>query len=284
MLNCSSTTSNLTCVRNANATTIQNIVNMNSLSFNPWADNVTLVASPAAARQAGSFAKVPVMGGTNAQEGRVFQYGMSNITALANAYFSNNAPQIIPAVLQAFAVGNITGYNTGYDQVSALQTAYSFLCPQALWANETAAQGVSTWRYFFNASFPNTQSFPNAGVFHSSEIQLVFQTYPGGPVNNLTAAPTGIVPTNLPPTAQEYTLSQTMNTAWAAFAKNPMHGPGWNKLGTFPADGDLGALGNNGSAGVTIIKQSTVDYICPLFFPAYRAFLGPVYGLNTSLG
>lgn len=245
---------------------------------------MTLAASPAVARQAGRFAKVPVMGGTNAQEGRVFEYGMSNVTALAQAYFGITAPQIIPAILQYFAVGNISGLNTGFDQVSSLQTAFVFLCPQALWANETAAQGVPTWRYWFNASFPNTQSFPNAGVFHSSEIQLVFQSYPGGPVNNLTAGPTGIVPTNLPLNAQEYALSKSMNTAWAAFAKNPMGGPGWNKLGTFPADGDVGALGTNGSAGVTIIKQSTIDGVCPLLIPAFRALTGPVFGLGTSLG
>jgi len=271
-------------VRNANATTIQNIINQNSLIFNPWADNVTLSPSPAVARQAGRFAKVPVMGGTNAEEGRVFEFGMSNLTALAYSYFSITAPQIIPAVLKYFAVGNLPGVNTGYDQVSALFTAFVFTCPQALWANETAAQGVPTWRYWFNASFPNTQSFPNAGVFHSSEIQLVFQTYPGGPVNNLTAGPSGIVPTNLPPTAQEYALGQSMNSAWAAFAKNPMGGPGWNKLGTFPADGDVAALGTNGSSGVTIIKQSTIDGACPLFVPAYRVITGPVFGLGTSLG
>ena len=62
--------SNLACVRAANATTIQNIININSLGFDPIADNVTLVTNSAARRLSGNIANVPVLGGTNAQEGR----------------------------------------------------------------------------------------------------------------------------------------------------------------------------------------------------------------------
>jgi len=270
---------------NAPAAALKNVSEQNALSWQPWADNVTLVANPAAARQAGKFAKVPILQGSNAQEGRVFEFGQSNVTALLQSYFGRTLPSIIPALEAHYAVGNISGYNTGYDQVSALFTDFIFQIPTALATNETAAQGVPTWRYYFNASFPNTQSFPSAGVFHSSEISIVFQTYPGGPVNNVTAAPTGIIPTNLNATATQFALGNFMNAAWAAFAKNPMHGPGWNKLGTFPADGDLAALGTNGSAGVTMIKQATVDGVAPLLLPAYRAIVGPVFGLNnTSLG
>lgn len=62
--------SNLTCVRAANATAIQNIINVNALDFSPVSDNVTLVTNPAARRLSGNIANVPVLGGTNAQEGR----------------------------------------------------------------------------------------------------------------------------------------------------------------------------------------------------------------------
>ena len=63
--------SNLTCVRAANASAIRQIIDVNELTFNPVADNVTLVAHPAAQRKSGNIAYVPVMGGTNAQEGRL---------------------------------------------------------------------------------------------------------------------------------------------------------------------------------------------------------------------
>lgn len=62
--------SNLTCVRAANGTTIQNIININSLIFSPVADNITVAANPAARRLSGDIANVPVLAGTNAQEGR----------------------------------------------------------------------------------------------------------------------------------------------------------------------------------------------------------------------
>jgi acetylcholinesterase len=72
-------------------------------------------------------------------------------------------------------------------------------------------------------------------------------------------------------TAQEYALSKFMQGAWANFAKNPTGGPGWNALGTFPADGDLGDLGPAGSSGVTIIPQYPLDARCGLFAPVYAA-------------
>lgn len=70
-LGCPGTYSNnLTCVRAANATTVQEIINTNALTFNPIADNITLVTNPAARRLSGNVAHIPVLGGTNAHEGR----------------------------------------------------------------------------------------------------------------------------------------------------------------------------------------------------------------------
>lgn len=62
--------SNLACVRAANASVIRNILNVNALTFSPTPDNVTLLANPAARRLTGNIAHIPVLGGTNSQEGR----------------------------------------------------------------------------------------------------------------------------------------------------------------------------------------------------------------------
>lgn len=62
--------SNLTCVRAANATEVKRIIEVNSLIFNPVADNVTLVQNPAAQRLSGNISHIPVLGGSNSQEGR----------------------------------------------------------------------------------------------------------------------------------------------------------------------------------------------------------------------
>lgn len=62
--------SNLSCVRAANATDIKRIIEIYSLEFNPSPDNITLVSDPAQRRALGQIAKIPIMGGANAQEGR----------------------------------------------------------------------------------------------------------------------------------------------------------------------------------------------------------------------
>lgn len=165
-------------------------------------------------------------------------------------------------------------------------TEFFFQCSQAKWANDSAAVGIPTWRYYFNASFENTQGFPHAGVYHSSEIPLVYSTY---------LAPNA--------TTQEYALSSFMRGAWARFAKNPKGGPGWNAVGTGAAGPvlfgaydidvggdydavngsvltgawDLGVLGNSGDSmgsGVTVIDQYEVDYRCGLYTPLYDAAAG----------
>lgn len=127
--------------------------------------------------------------------------------------------------------------------------------PTAIMANITAGLGIPTFRYLYNATIPNIQpeialeAGVILGAFHSSEIPLVFGTFP-----------------TVNATAQESALSQYMRGAWAQFARNPMQGPGWNQLGTFGGM-DLGVLGTNGSAGVTVIPQIDVDSRCPILAP-----------------
>ena len=274
LLNCTDS-SNLTCVRNAPATTIKQLISDNSISFSPVIDNITNVAEPALTRASGNFAKVPVLGGTNFQEGRIFEVGQTNLTSFLQTTFGTVSPQQIPLIEAAYGpVGTTPGLDTDYDIISAIYTDFNFQCGQALHANETAEQGVRAWRYLYNASFPQQAVFPGAGVYHSTEIVQVFGTYGGGPVNPNTPMSEGLQMTQIPPTAQQVALSEYMNSAWAAFAKNPAGGPGWTPIGKFPES--LGVLGANGSSGVTVIDPESVISRCSLFYPAYRAAVGGV--------
>ena len=281
LLNCTAGQSNLECIRSASATTIAQLISLNSVSFLPIVDNVTMVSSGAVARANGQFAKVPILGGSNFQEGRVFEVGQTNLTSFLETTFGADAPQQIPLIEAAYGpVGNISGYNTDYDVISAVDTDVVFQCPQALQANQTAASGVPAWRYLYNATFPSTTIFEGAGVYHSSEIVEVFQTYPGGPVNPNTLEPLGLQMTQLPPTAQQQALSFYMNGVWARFAQNPANGPGWTPIGG-RSNETLGILGLDGSNGVTVVNPDIVNYRCSLFFPYYQAITGnkPVPGL-----
>lgn len=154
-----------------------------------------------------------------------------------------------------------------------------------MWVNDTASVGIPAWRYYYNASFPNTQkpAAPGLGVYHASEIPIVFKTYPQVNV-----------------TTQEFALSQYIQGAWARFAKNPQGGPGWNAVGTGAAgqvpvgatdmglggyyiagngsvasgSWDLGVLGNAGnsmSSGVTVISPLAIYARCAIWKPVYAA-------------
>jgi acetylcholinesterase len=271
--------SDLECVRAAPASKIRSIIDVQELAFNPTPDNVTLVSDPAERRLAGNIAPIPVLGGTDAQEGRVFTVGTNDTTAYLDTLVGDQ-PDLIKAIEAAYPIGE-DGIETPYDQSAQIFTEFFFQCPQALWANATASVGIPAWRYYFNASFYNTQGFPAAGVYHSSEIEIVFSTFT--PVNTTT---------------QEYALSNSMRGAWARFAKNPTGGPGWNGVGTgaagpalsgaidvveggvyMDASGnvltgawDLGLFGNRYDAmgsGITVIDQSDIDYRCGLFTALY---------------
>jgi acetylcholinesterase len=266
-------------VRAAPATKIRSIIDKQMLAFNPTPDNVTLVSDPAERRLAGNIAPIPVLGGTDAQEGRVFTVGQNDTTAYLETLVGDQ-PDLIKEIEAAYPIGQ-DGIETPYDQCAQIFTEFFFQCPQALWANATASVGIPAWRYYFNASFYNTQGFPAAGVYHSSEIEIVFSTFT--PINTTT---------------QEYALSSSMRGIWAKFAKNPMGGPGWNGVGTgaagpvltgaidvvegglyMDASGDvltgawdLGLFGNRYDAmgsGVTVIDQFDVDYRCGLFTALY---------------
>ena len=223
---------------------------------------------------------------------RVFAVGQTNLSAFLQTNFGA-APSLIPAIAAAYPIGS-PGITNGYDAISAVITDITFQCPAALWANATASIGIPTWRYYFNASFSNTQAYPQLGAYHASEIPLVFRTYQ-------------IVNT----TTQEFALSSFMQGAWARFAKNPLGGPGWNPVATGRAgpvlsgaydqvtggwyygtsgnltsgDWNLGVLGDIGrvkGSGVTVLPQSQLDVRCNLFKPIYQAFVGTA-GIPPSL-
>ncbi|KAF2809356.1 alpha/beta-hydrolase [Mytilinidion resinicola] len=246
----------ITCMRGVAATAIKSTIEKDYnattpstpfFAFNPIPDGVTELASPEASRLAGSIAKVPVLQGTNAQEGRLFSapYAVSapgaNVNAIDAAYPVPGAfPDDDTATAQAW-------------------TESVYQCPAAVVTSDDAKAGIPAWRYYFNASFANYGSVPgftNRGVYHTTEIPIVFGTYPSSGA-----------------TAQEISLSSYMQTAWATFAKNPTSGPdpAWPKVGTASGSAYIGVLGNSGNTftNLTVIQSTTLDGRCSLFYPIY---------------
>ncbi|RMJ07482.1 hypothetical protein CDV36_012911 [Fusarium kuroshium] len=111
-------------------------------------------------------------------------------------------------------------------------------------ARTAASSGQQVWRYYLNASFPNDQLFAGAGVWHTSEIPLVFGTYKE---DNRT-------------TAEQRRLSRTMRQAWGDFAKSPELGPGWAAVGT--GTNDLRLFDADEAVFGQSLESEAIDEIC----------------------
>jgi carboxylesterase type B len=222
-----------------------------------------LVSKSYSRRHAAEIASIPTLWGSNAQEGRVFQFGKNDL----NAYIKETFPASMTEKVRAAYPLHAQGLESNYDIMSAIMTDVQFTCPTFLQAHGSYVAGYPTWRYYFNATFPNLQTFPNAGVYHASEIDLIFGNH--GKLPTATGSQTS--------TPQEIALSQFMQGAWAKFAKNPAGGPGWTKVGAAhsgrPLNGsepvDLGVLGGSASAGVNVVSRKDVDAKCAMFVPLY---------------
>lgn len=264
-LNCTDQQSNLTCVASAPATTIKSILERDFLYFWPTHENRTLYENIAGRRKAGEIARVPILSGTNADEGRFIVYSQNNLTAyLTQALGKGLTPEIVAAVEQRYPVGSVE-YPTAFDALAAIDTDISFQCGAALVANDTAAAGTPSWRYYvsvlefrtlimnslligtqFNASFPNLDAFPDSRAYHSVEIYSVFSTYP---TTNSTAA--------------QRSLSDFMRSTWAKFAKDPEKGPGWGAIDVKKqGQSNVAVFAAEHPKKVKMVKQSEVDHRC----------------------
>ena len=106
---------------------------------------------------------------------------------------------------------------------------------------------MPTYRYLFNATFPNTRindpdrwPLKYQGAWHSSEIKIVFDT--AGSANV---------------TREQKRLTNTMRHAWASFAKDPHSPPmeGWKTVGS--QEEDVMSFGTDGKAGTGMVKDTT---------------------------
>ncbi|KAF1982133.1 alpha/beta-hydrolase, partial [Aulographum hederae CBS 113979] len=210
------------CIRNAPAELIKQIVQDRGLSFTPVYDGNTLPAGAERLRRDGRLNKVPIMIGSNANEATIFlaaqtggipsidlQQVLQNMFP-GNGNFQNQLRNLYP-------VGPGREFGSDFEAASQIATDYAFGCPAEQAARDSARTGVRTWRYMYNASFPNQDIFPGSKVYHSSEIPMVFGTY-------------GSTPSQFPPTDLQRQLSSNMQNAWARFARSPNDGPGWNRV------------------------------------------------------
>lgn len=174
-LNCPSLVGDaaLACARAAPAATIRNIVDVNALGFPAVNDNVTSSNNVAVNIDLKKWADVPLLIGTNADDGRLFAVGQGyNVTAFLDNY---GAGALAPVIEATYPPANTS--TEAFEEIGDILTDLGLMCPMVQVIDTLVANGYQdTWRYYYNASFPNLEPFPDAGSWHSSEIKLVFGT------------------------------------------------------------------------------------------------------------
>lgn len=272
-INCTSasnsTADEFACVKAADAETIYEYLNINSgVLFTAISDNVTEYSAPYYERLRGNIAKVPIMTGTNAQEGTLWTTSYTLDEEIEQ--FPELAP-IRDALAAAYVVGgNDSAIPNGWYANAALDTDAEYVCPTSLATSQTVDLGVPVWRYYYNATFPNTDSatdyaYPvvnGYGAYHSAEIPLVWGTYSA-----------------INATAEEIALSKVMQKAWADFAKDPYGtGPGWPRYDSNSSEYQIAALGSPdlNPVGWSMIPNTTLDGNCWIYQPLYEEYQGGI--------
>jgi para-nitrobenzyl esterase len=200
-----------------------------AFSWGPVVGGDTLPLSPVTAFAQGAYLHVPLLQGTNHDEGRFF-VGLE-FDAQGRPLTAAQYPTVVAAQFGATAGKKITAHyrlanfkspDLAYAQVL---TDSEFSCPALL--TDTLTQGSGSYAYEFSDPSPPNDfgikfTFP-LGAAHSTELQYVF-----GKIPLLDKTP--------PFTPAQFALSAQMMGYWTRFAAggNPNGGkrPAWPAFGT----------------------------------------------------
>ncbi|KAJ3293403.1 hypothetical protein HDU76_007045 [Blyttiomyces sp. JEL0837] len=149
------------------------------VSYGPIIDGVYVVENPADALKAGKGLKVPLLLGTNTDEGTLFTANVKT-EQIYNGYLSKLAP-FLPEekIAEIYTHYPASDYNNSYPfAAAAIFGDFIFQCPVRLLADSYANQGLPVYKYHFNhphgqylISGPGTEGF---GIAHASELIYVF--------------------------------------------------------------------------------------------------------------
>lgn len=248
------------CLRKLPVADLQATMVDQDLTFGPVADgDLTWATMPRLNRlnskmDNSTYARVPLLIGTNANEAKPFAMGLNDTRGLLNQI---GLGLFAESYLDSYAIGD-PDIHSQNDQIAAIATDLVYHCTSATIANDSSSVDIPTWRYFFNATFPNTEIFNGSGAYHTAEIGLVWGTF-----TNETATPF------------QREISQAMQTTWADFAKEPTKGPGWDTVPTIGVfgDGERFQTGEKGKKVFQTVDSSNIDHRCGLYQNIYNTYV-----------
>jgi para-nitrobenzyl esterase len=184
------------------------------IRWTPVRDGISLTGNPAQQVQRGQFTRVPVMIGSNHDEGRLFvatEYHQAFQWPVVPAQFTavvNRVAGSDTAFAQQLAsTYNSTNYGTLDLAFSALLTDYYFSC-DTMHDAEALSRYVPTYSYEFtepNTPAPYDPLMP-LGAFHGADLRFIFQS------NQLAGTTTG------PLSTAQQKLADQMVQYWGRFA------------------------------------------------------------------
>jgi para-nitrobenzyl esterase len=249
------------CMRATPASVLVAHTNAGARMFAPNVDGSVLPRSVKSALAMGLFNHVPIIEGSNRNEGDLFAFLLvfatgkpvplteAQYTGLLTQLFGSNAP-----IVQAQY--SVSKYGSPDEAYATMLTDFGYTCPGRT-ADRLLSTQVPTYAYEFND--PNPPGIPikppdfTIGVYHSSELQYIFQ---GGVASIITGT---ISPLNAAQTA----LSNQMIDYWTTFAHtsnpNSFRTPHWslyrNQLDNFQS---LTSAGN----GIGPITTFATEHQC----------------------
>ncbi|KAM0434038.1 hypothetical protein ACHAPT_003982 [Fusarium lateritium] len=245
----------LKCMRDLPVTKLRDVVERAALTFMPLADDgVTLANYPRGNRLKSeedpeSMARVPILIGSTAEEGRIPDLKGVTLEEALNFFAPGVTPAQIRLLRSLYPIGS-PGISNDFDQITTIVTEIGAQCPTKFTADEFSSVDLKTWRFIYNASFENTETFKGSGAYHASELTTLFGTFPEKGA-----------------TEYQDKLSRVMQKAWADFVKDPEEGPGWDEVpevGVF-GDGVRPDGDEEGGDGLEIIDPTLLDLRCHLY-------------------
>ncbi|WP_457226467.1 carboxylesterase/lipase family protein [Nocardia gipuzkoensis] len=251
-LGCAEAATRLTCLRALPAdqmlrsptTTLHTM----AVTWTPVRDDVVVTTPPENALAEGAVRNIPLVVGSNADEGATFlallDYaratvpGSTDYVSWAQEIFTSNAD----LVLQRYPV---SAFPTAAEAKQHVITDGFFACP-ALFTTQAARRGgARVWQYQFNdALLGRNPLLP--GAFHGAEVPYIFSGLMG-------------VPIPLPPAADR--LSQQMQQSWAQFAHTG--NPETPAFTPWPSTSDITL--ELGSDNITVANSFAHQHHCDLW-------------------
>lgn len=256
--NCNATSDVLECMRQVPAERLESIAEDSNLSFTPSPDGGVTFANSIATRRSSSvlnpksIARVPLLIGSNANEATPFLTGGVTLDDVMAVFLGNATAKLF---LETYRP-RYKGFASAEERDEALVTEFIYTCPTARLARDSTSIKIPTWRYFYNASYTNTELFPGSGAYHSAEIRPVFGFYPKADA-----------------TPFQVESAKHVQKSWADFAKNPTGGLGWPLAPSVQVLGGGARPGesDDGRAASANVSASAVDARCGMYKPIYDA-------------